>query len=124
MIHLDTNYLIALVTPHSPVRTHLAQWMNSGEKLGTSTVAWSEFLNGPASIQETRDAAAILDGHLISFSEQEAIVAAQLFNQTGRKRQKQIDCFIAATAICARAALATRNTKDFQPFVQLGLKLA
>jgi len=124
MIYLNTSYLIALVTVHSPVRTQLYHWMTSGEEFSASTVAWSEFLNGPVSVQEARDVSTILQGRLIPFGEPEAVKAAELFNRTGRKRQKQIDCFIAATAICARAPLATRNKKDFGPFVPLGLRLA
>jgi predicted nucleic acid-binding protein len=124
MIHLDTNYLIALVTPDSPARPHLFQMMGSGEKMAASTIAWSEFLNGPVKDQHIRDVFAMIEGRLISFGEREAVGAAELFNRTGRKRHKQIDCFIAATALCAQVPLATKNTKDFQPFVPLGLRLA
>ncbi len=124
MIHLDTNYLIALVTPQSVVRPQLFQWMSSGEVLAASTIAWSEFLNGPVSANEKQQVAAMIEDRLIPFGEKEAVVAAELFNKTGRKRQKQIDCFIAATAMCGRVPLATQNTKDFQSFVPLGLRLA
>ena len=124
MIHLDTNYLIGLVTIPSSVAMEIRRWTRSGEEFSASAIAWSEFLNGPVTMQETRDVSSILAGRVVSFGEYEARVASDLFNRTGRKRQKQIDCFIAATAICARVPLATRNTKDFQPFVPLGLRLA
>ena len=35
----------------------------------------------------------------------------------------KIDGMIAATAVCANAALATNNKSDFKPFVKHGLKL-
>ncbi len=124
MIHLDTNYLIALTTVHSPVDARVRGWLEAGEEFAASTVAWSEFLNGPVTVQEIRDVSTMVGTRLVPFGALEAAKAAELFNRTGRKRQKQIDCFIAATAICARAPLATRNTKDFAPFVALGLRLA
>jgi predicted nucleic acid-binding protein len=124
MIHLDTNYVIGLVTLNSPLRPILFGWVNGGEKLAVSAVAWSEFLNGPVKTQQIHDALFLLDGRIIPFSEAEAEKAAELFNHTGRKRGAKPDCFIAAAAIQAGVPLATRNTKDFQPFVPLGLRLA
>jgi predicted nucleic acid-binding protein len=124
MIHLDTNYLIAFAAPGSPVKDHIYNWIVAGEEFATSTVAWSEFLNGPVTDQEVRDVSSILAGRFIPFGPLESAKAAELFNRAGRKRQKQIDCFIAATAICARTPLATRNRKDFVPFREAGLRLA
>ncbi|MCE0498708.1 MAG: type II toxin-antitoxin system VapC family toxin [Methylacidiphilales bacterium] len=124
MIHLDTNYLIGLVTAHSPLQPILFEWLNTGEKLAVSTIAWSEFLNGPVTRQQVHEASAILEARIVVFGIFEAEMSARIFNQTGRKRQRQIDCFIAATAICARVPLATDNQKHFLPFVAGGLQLA
>lgn len=124
MIHLDTNYIIGLVTLHSPLKPSLVSWLKEGEKFAASAIAWSEFLNGPVNQQQIRDAMAILEGRIIAFDVMEAHLAAAIFNQTGRKRQRQIDCFIAATAIRATVPLATQNKKDFVPFVAAGLRLA
>ena len=123
MIHLDTNYLIGLVTAHSPLQPILFGWLNTGEKLAVSTLAWSEFLNGPVTRQQVHDASAILEDRIVVFGIFEAEMSARIFNQTERKRQRQIDCFIAATAICARVPLATDNQKHFLPFVAGGLQL-
>jgi predicted nucleic acid-binding protein len=123
MIHLDTNYLIGLVTAQSPLQPILFGWLNTGEKFAASTIAWSEFLNGPVTSRQIHDASAILEGRFVAFGNFEAEVSARIFNQTGRKRQRQIDCFIAATAICARAPLATNNRAHFLPFVAGGLQL-
>ncbi len=124
MIHLDTNYIIGLVTLHSPLKPSLVLWLKKGEKFAASAIAWSEFLNGPVTQQQVRDAAAILEGRIIAFGMAEATLAAAIFNQTGRKRQRQVDCFIAATAICSKASLATQNQKDFTAFTTAGLRLA
>jgi predicted nucleic acid-binding protein len=124
MIHLDTNCIIGLVTSPSPERSRLLALLNSGEQFAASAVAWSEFLNGPNSAAQVSDAWGMIDGRIIPFGVAEAEIAAQLFNQIGRKRGSKPDCFIAATAICARTPLVTINRKDFQPFVPLGLQLA
>ena len=123
MIHLDTNYLIGLVTVPSPFKAELVAWMSAGEKLAVSAVVWSEFLNGPVTRQQVHDASVIVESRIVVFGFLEAEMAAKIFNQTGRKRTTRTDCFIAATAICARAALATENRKDFMPFVAAGLQL-
>ena len=49
MIHLDTNILIDIVTAHSPQVPLIREWLSEGRVLTASSVAWSEFLNGPHS---------------------------------------------------------------------------
>jgi len=123
MIHLDTNYLIGLVTVPSPLQSQLLAWLNAGEKFAISAVAWSEFLSGPVTPQEILDASLMLEGRIITFGVIEAEASAKIYNQTGRRRGTRNDCFIAATAICSRTPLATLNHKDFAPFVAAGLRL-
>jgi len=94
MIHLDTNYL-----------------------------AWTEFLNGPVTAEEIRLVEAVLDEPLVAFDRRAAELAAQLFNQSGRRRGSRFDCLIAATAILTGAKLATENTAAFKVFAAFGLKL-
>jgi predicted nucleic acid-binding protein len=124
VIHLDTNCLVALTTVHSPSRPRLLVWLQAGEQFATSAVAWSEFLNGPVPPPDVQSATNMIQGRIIPFDVAEAAVAAELFNRTGRRRGSTPDCFIAATAICARAPLATDNRKDFVRFVPFGLQLA
>src|SRR6185295_6860720 len=47
MIHLDTSFLIHGLVPGSPEDHALRKWLEDGESLGTSTVAWTEFSCGP-----------------------------------------------------------------------------
>jgi predicted nucleic acid-binding protein len=124
MIHLDTNFLVGLVTPNSHLKPRLLAWLNAGEKFAISSIAWSEFLTGPVTPQEIRDVSVMVEGGIVVFGVIEAEMAATIFNQTGRKRITRMDCFIAATAICSRAPLATQNRKDFAPFIPVGLRLA
>jgi predicted nucleic acid-binding protein len=124
MIYLDTNYVIGLVTTPFQLKPKVLAWLNAGEKLAVSAVAWSEFLNGPVTTQEIKDAFGILEGRIIDFGISEAEIAANLYNRTGRKRATRTDSFIAATAICAGSPLATLNRKDFIPYVSFGLRLA
>jgi predicted nucleic acid-binding protein len=123
MIHLDTNYLIGLAVPGSLPAQNVDQWLADGESLGASMLAWTEFLNGPVSTNEIALVESVIEANLISFEKPTAVLAAQLFNQGGRRRGSRFDCLIAATAILANAELATENKKDFAPFVPFGLKL-
>ena len=124
MIHLDTGYLVGLVTSPFALKDQVLAWFKAGEKFSVSAIAWSEFLKGPVSRREVEDARGIIEGRIRAFDLREAEMAANLFNRTGRKRGTQTDCFIAATAICAGASLATLNRRDFTRFVGAGVRLA
>lgn len=124
MIHLDTNYLIGAAGPNASVAEQMAQWLREGETFAVSAVAWSEFLTGPLKDDQRMRTEILINGTILPFGKREAQQAAHLYNETGRKRDRRIDCMIAAAAICARTPLATLNRKDFQPFVPLGLRLA
>jgi predicted nucleic acid-binding protein len=123
MIHLDTNYLIGLAVRGSSPAQNVDQWLAAGESLAASTLAWAEFLNGPVSADEIALVESVIEENLVPFEKRTAVLAAQLFNQGGRRRGSRFDCLIAATAILANAELATENKNDFVPFVPFGLKL-
>ena len=57
MIHFDTSFLIQALVPGSAPETKLQTWLTSGEDLGISSIAWSEFLCGPL----TADDAALVE---------------------------------------------------------------
>jgi predicted nucleic acid-binding protein len=61
---------------------------------------------------------------IVPFDKATAVLAAELFNQNGRRRGSRFDCLITATAILAQAEFATEKRSDFAPFVSHGLKLA
>jgi len=123
MIHLDTNYLIGLAVRGSSPAQRVEEWLARGEPLAASTLAWTEFLNGPVSANEIALVESVIEGNLVPFEKPAAVLAAQLFNQTGRRRGSRFDCMIAATAILAGAEFATENRNDFAPFGSFGLRL-
>jgi predicted nucleic acid-binding protein len=124
MIHLDTNYLIGLLVKGSPQAVHVDGWLAAGQPLAAGAVAWTEFLNGPVSSLEVSRTEAVLQSRIVPFGRPEAVLAADLFNKTGRRRGSRFDCLIAATAMLAQAEIATVNQSDFNAFTAHGLKLA
>ncbi len=72
---------------------------------------------------EVSRAGAVIQARITPFGQVEAVLAADLFNKTGRQRGSRFDCFIAATAILANAEVATANQSDFKVFLPHGLKL-
>ena len=123
MIHLDTNFLIQAMVAGSPAETKMQAWLATGEDLGISTIAWSEFLCGPLTPQEEA-LAQLLFAAPESFLAADARKAAELFNATGRRSRSLADCQIAAVALRCSALVATGNTSDFAPFQTHGLVLA
>jgi len=124
MIQLDTNYLISLLVRGSPQAADVDGWLAAGEPLAANAIAWTEFLNGPVTPLEVTRAEAVVGGRIIPFGQPEASLAADLFNQTGRRRGSRFDCLIAATALRAQAEVATSNEADFKVYQPHGLKLA
>ena len=123
VIHLDTNFLVDLVTAGSPGGRRIHRWLEAGKSVTTSAVAWSEFCNGPLTKAQKDAAFAVLNRTITDFTWREAEEAARLFNLSGRRRGAHADCMIAAAAILAGAPLATFNTADFQRLVPFGLML-
>src|SRR5580698_6170995 len=99
MIHLDTNLLIDLVTAGSPHIALIRRWLQEGEKLAASAIAWSEFLNGPHTKEQKDAVFAVLEQRVIDFTRDQAETASRLFHYTGRRRGSHADCMIAAAAM-------------------------
>jgi predicted nucleic acid-binding protein len=123
MIHLDTSFLIGALVPGSPEDRLVRSWLRAGEPLAASAIAWTEFLCGPLAGQEVNLAERLIASRS-PFLDEDAELAARLFNETGRRRGTLADCMIAATALRERAAIATMNVPDFRRFVPFGLALA
>jgi predicted nucleic acid-binding protein len=123
MIHLDTNYLVDMVTVGSAGAANVTSWLLAGKSVATSAIAWSEFCNGPLSKAQKDAAFAVLDRKITDFTWREAEEAARLFNLTGRRRGSHADCMIAAAAMVSGMPLATHNRSDFERLVPFGLVL-
>ncbi len=123
MIQLDTSFLIRALVAGSPEDRALRTWLRDEQPIGINSVAWAEFLCGPVE-------PAMVDAvkHFVTlravFDEEDARLAARLFNESGRRRGSLADCMIAAAAIRAGASLATTNPSDFRRFRSAGLELA
>lgn len=121
VIHLDTSFLIRALIGGSSEDLALRTWLRASEPLAISTLAWAEFLCGPLEKPQAELASSIL-WRLVPFQESDAVLAANLFNESGRRRGSLIDCMIAATAIRSDAILATANLADFRRFSAAGLR--
>jgi predicted nucleic acid-binding protein len=123
MIHFDANFLIQTVVAGSLAHEKFRGWTQGQEDCNASRIAWAEFLCGPLDAPAEAIARQIFQ-HPEPFLPADAILAARLFNQTGRRSRSLADCMIAAVAVRCGAKLATNNTADFQPFLPHGLVLA
>jgi len=122
MIQLDTSFLIRALVRESPEDRKLRRWLEAGESLSMSAVAWAELLCGPLTPDELEFASkAVEQRH--EFTDDQAVIAARLFNESGR-RGSLPDCMIASTALSHDAALATANEADFRRMEGSGVLLA
>lgn len=123
MIHLDTNFLVGALVSGTPQDLSLREWLSSGEAVAMSVVGWAEFLCGPVSEQALAFADQVVPER-VPLLEEDAAIAARLFNATGRRPRSLADCLIAATALRFAVPLATANVSDFRRFEKSGLRLA
>lgn len=112
-VHLDTSFLIRALRTGTRQDKMLRGLLEAGRELAMSSIAWAEFLCGP--LDDTQlDMALRITPELISFTDKDAALAAELFNESGRRRSSLTDCKIAATALRCNARLATANRADFE----------
>jgi len=122
-VHLDTNFLIHYAGGgDQAVIRKVETWLREDRTLHTSAMAWAEFQCGPLLPEENALALQLLDS-VLPITAGLAAEAGRLFHETGRRSRSLADCLIAATAIEARAPLATINRADFEPFLAHGLEL-
>ena len=120
MIQLDTSFLIRALVPGSAEDGLLRRWLRDRAALAVSAVVWTEFLCGPLRAREIQLAARVA-GEVLPYEADEAAVASELFNRTGRRRGSLVDCMVAAAALSRNATLATSNPADFRRFEARGL---
>ena len=123
MIVLDTNYLIRILVPGTSELERVEAWLGDEEPLACPGISWYEFCCGPVTEREQALVLSLMRAGIVPLGEEEAIEAAHLFNGTGRQKSLRIDCLVAATALVAKAPLATSNTRDFAKFQPHGLQL-
>jgi predicted nucleic acid-binding protein len=87
--------------------------LEASRELAMSSIAWAEFLCGPLNGRQL-DIARRITPELIPFTDKDATLTAELFNESGRRRSSLTDCMIAATALRCNARLATANQADFK----------
>ena len=123
MIQLDTSFIIRAMLPGTAEDRALRRWLAEHRAVSLSAIAWAEFCCGPVNSQVIELVERIV-GEALPFVGADAVVAAELFERTGRRRGSLMDCMIAASAVNAGDALATSNVADFKRFEALGLRLA
>jgi predicted nucleic acid-binding protein len=122
VIHLDTSFLIRALVRGSPEDRSLRSWLAEAQPIGITAIAWTEFLCGPLDAHAVELALRIV-GDQVPFTGEDAVVAAHLFNVSGRRRGTLLDCMVAASAIRDSAELATANAADFKRLEPAGLRL-
>jgi predicted nucleic acid-binding protein len=101
----------------------VSEWVETGEELCTSAIAWYEFLSGPVDDDGVELIQAVLQDRVLPFVADTAAEAARLFNAAGRVRRLRVDAMIAASAVMTGAYLATENLVDFRSFTGEGIRL-
>ncbi len=122
MIHLDTSFLLRSLVRGTSEEKKLLSWLTEEETMGISAIAWTEFLCGPLQKGQVEWASNMLPKQE-PYLPDDGLLAARLFNETGRRRGSLADCMITATALRTRASIATANESDFRLFQKFGLKL-
>jgi predicted nucleic acid-binding protein len=120
MILLDTSVLIDGLTGSKRSARALRRAIVEGERIVLCTLVLYEWLRGPRLPEEVAAQEALFPGgSAIGFGIEEAHIAAQLYQELRRKRGREVDLAIAATALCWDARLWTLNVQDFKDIPDL-----
>jgi predicted nucleic acid-binding protein len=122
LILLDTSVLVGSFTGQQVSAPKLTQLIEHGERLLIPTLVIYEWLRGPRIAEELELQDRLFPAEAtIDFGVQEAAVAAKLYRQVRKARDREIDIAIAACAITHEAALWTLNRDDFKDIPGLDL---
>jgi predicted nucleic acid-binding protein len=114
LILLDTSVLIASLTGPKSHAPTLHRLLNRGELLRIPTVVFYEWWRGLRTDEELSIQENLFPSEAaVPFGVPEAAVAAKLYRQVRKARDREIDIAIAACAITREAALWTLNRGDF-----------
>lgn len=122
LIELDANFIVDFLHGGAVQIRLVEKWARAEIVVQISAVAWAEVLCGPLDESEVREARNLV-ARVESFTEADAALASDLFNETGRRSRSLADCMIAAHAITRHAFLATSNVSDFRRFSPFQLKV-
>ncbi len=122
-IHLDTDFLVFALSRVGPERIRLGELAESDAEIQISAVAWYEFSRGPRTPEQLAVARSFFfeDG-VVPFSEELALLAAEVFRSLGSPRRRAADVAIGVTAATMGACLLTRNAGDFAGIPHLELE--
>jgi predicted nucleic acid-binding protein len=119
---VDTSVLVGSFTGQQELGPKLLGLLERGERLLIPTLVIYEWLRGPRIAEELELQERLFPGEAaIDFGVQEAAVAAKLYRQVRKARDREIDIAIAACAITHEAALWTLNQADFKDIPGLTL---
>ncbi|PYN21193.1 MAG: hypothetical protein DMD76_22430 [Candidatus Rokuibacteriota bacterium] len=122
LIHLDTSLLVDALTGPRRSGAALRRALERGERLALSPPVLYEWLRGPRLEEELTAQEALFPAERAPvFGPREAEVAAALYSQVQRARQREFDLCIAACALTHGAALWTLNPGDFRDVPDLTL---
>ncbi len=122
IVHLDTSVLVdALTGPRRSLRA-LERTVAAGHVIAASALVLYEWRRGPRTVDEVTDADELLTpADAWPFGTDEAIRAAQWYQQLARARGRDMDLAIAACAVEHGASLWTLNPADFRDIPGLAL---
>jgi predicted nucleic acid-binding protein len=118
--HLDTDFLLKALLSSGAERELLRSISDSAAEIEISALAWYEFCRGPRLPEQEAVARSYLESDgIITFGEEIAAKAADIFRRLGGPRRRAFDVAIAATAISRGARLLTGNLRDYSAIEEL-----
>jgi predicted nucleic acid-binding protein len=114
LVIIDTSALIASLSGPRKSLPALRQLLEQRQRIVLTTIILYEWLRGPRTPRELSDQEDLFPAEsAVSFGNQEALLAADLYKRVRRARGREIDLAIAACAMAREASLWTLNREDF-----------